>query len=133
MIIIKNWYLLSRDNLWIALSKYGMVRFYLVILDYTDSKSILYCEQKWTDLLKSEYSINPIAGNIKGYKHSIESKEKKRIAFLDRKHTEAVKQIMSNSCKGVNYPLFWVKSIVINHGLLLKLLHLIEKVYLLVA
>ena len=72
----QNWYLLIRDNLWIALSKHGMVRFYLVILYYTYSKSILYCEQKWTDLLKSEYSINPIAGNIKGYKHSIESKEK---------------------------------------------------------
>lgn len=68
----QNWYyLLSRDNLSIvkALSKYGMVRFYLVILDYTDSKSILSCEQKWTDFLKSEYSINPIPGNIKGYKH----------------------------------------------------------------
>jgi len=34
----QNWYLLSRDNLSIvrALSKYGMVRFYLVILNYTD-------------------------------------------------------------------------------------------------
>ena len=42
------WSLLSRDNLSIvrALSKYGMVRFYLVILNYTDSKSILSCEQK---------------------------------------------------------------------------------------
>ena len=74
----KNWYLLSWDNISIvrALSKYGMVRFYLVILNYTDSKSTLSCKQKWTDLLKPEYNINPIAGNIKGYKHSIESKEK---------------------------------------------------------
>jgi hypothetical protein len=81
--------------------------------------------------LKPEYNINTIAGNIKGYKHSIESKEKIRIASLGRKHTEAVKQIMSNSCKWVINP-FWVKSIVINLWLLLKL-HLIEKVYLLVA
>jgi len=51
--------------------------------------------------LKPEYIINPIPGNIKGYKHSIESKEKIRIASLGRKHTEAVKQIMSNSCKWV--------------------------------
>jgi hypothetical protein len=34
-----------------------------------------------------EYNINPIAGNIKGYKHSIESKEKICIASLGRKHT----------------------------------------------
>jgi len=54
--------------------------------------------------LKPEYNINPIAGNIEGYKHSIESKEKIRIASLGRKHTEAVKQIMSNSCKWVNNP-----------------------------
>jgi group I intron endonuclease len=34
----QNWYLLSRDNFLIvrALSKYGIVRFYLVILYYTD-------------------------------------------------------------------------------------------------
>ena len=54
--------------------------------------------------MKPEYNINPIAGNIKGYKHSIESKEKIRIASLGRKHTEAVKQIMSHSCKWVNNP-----------------------------
>lgn len=54
--------------------------------------------------MKPEYNINPIAGNIEGYKHSIESKEKIRIASLGRKHTEAVKQIMSNSCKWVNNP-----------------------------
>ncbi len=66
-----NWYLLSRDNFAIvrALSKYGMVRFYLVILYYTDSKSILSCEQKWVDLVKPEYNINPIAGSTKRYKH----------------------------------------------------------------
>jgi len=81
-----------------------MVRFYLIILNYTDSKSILSREQKWTDLLKPEYNINTIAGNIKGYKHSIESKEKIRIASLGRKHTKAVKQIMSNSCKWVINP-----------------------------
>lgn len=54
--------------------------------------------------MKPEYNIKPIAGNIKGYKHSIESKEKIRIASLGRKHTKAVKQIMSNSCKRVNNP-----------------------------
>lgn len=54
--------------------------------------------------MKPEYNIKPIADNIKGYKHSIESKEKIRIASLGRKHTEAVKQIMCNSCKWVNNP-----------------------------
>lgn len=41
--------------------------------------------------MKPEYIINPIPGNIKGYKHSIESQAKIRIASLGRKHTEAVK------------------------------------------
>jgi group I intron endonuclease len=69
----QNLYKLSLDNLSIVrdLSKYGMVRFYLVILNYTDSKSILSCEQKWIDHLKPEYNINPIVDSTKGYKHSV--------------------------------------------------------------
>lgn len=56
----QKWYLKSRTNLYIvkALSKYGMKNFNLVILEYSNSKDLLLCEQKWIDLLKPEYNIN---------------------------------------------------------------------------
>lgn len=59
-----------------ALSKYGITNFSLLILEYTDSDNLVYCEQKWIDLLKPDYNLNPLAGNSKGYKHTLESLEK---------------------------------------------------------
>lgn len=53
-----------------------MKSFNLHILEYCDSENLILCEQKWIDLIKPEYNINPIAGSTKGYKHSSESKEK---------------------------------------------------------
>nr|WDZ67647.1 homing endonuclease [Leptographium wingfieldii] len=49
----QNWYITSRTNLSIvrALSKYGMVNFSLVILEYSNSEDLIKCEQKWIDLL----------------------------------------------------------------------------------
>lgn len=112
----QNWYLLSRSNLYIvrALSKYGLKNFSLVILEYFDSESLIYGEQKWIDLLKPEYNLSPTAGNTKGYKHTIESIERIREASLGRKHTEQVRQAMSDSRKGENNP-FLVKNMMINH------------------
>jgi group I intron endonuclease len=42
------WYYLSRPSLYIlrALKKYGMENFSLAILEYTDSKTLISCEQK---------------------------------------------------------------------------------------
>jgi group I intron endonuclease len=53
-----------------------MANFTLLILEYTDSDNLISCEQKWIDLLKPEYNLNPLAGNTKGYKHTLESLEK---------------------------------------------------------
>lgn len=104
----QGWYLSSRTRLYIvrALSKYGMANFSLIILEYSDSPDLIKCEQKWIDFLKPEYNLNPIAGNTKGYKHKAESRDKMRDSALGRRHTEEVKQIMSESRKGKNNPFY---------------------------
>jgi len=96
------WYYLSHSNLYIvrALFKYGMENFSLVILEYCKSDNLIEYEQKWIDLLKPKYNINPTAGNTKGYKHTIETIEKMREVALGRKHTEEVKELMSKSRTG---------------------------------
>jgi len=69
---------LARPGVYIlrALSKHGMVNFELLILEYADSENLIACEQKWIDLLKPDYNLNPLAKSSKGYKHTIETLEK---------------------------------------------------------
>lgn len=86
-----------------------MKNFSLVILEYSDSENLILCEQKWIDFLKPEYNLSPTAGNTKGYKHTVESIEKIRKASIGRKHTEEIKQVMSNSRKGENNPFYGKK------------------------
>lgn len=107
----QEWFLNSRTSLYIvrALNKYTMYNFSLHILEYTSSDNLIECEQKWIDLIKPEYNINPIAGNSKGYKHTAESIEKMRELALGRTHTEEVKRVMSESRKKENNPFFGKK------------------------
>lgn len=79
-----------------------MSNFSLIILEYTSAEEVISSEQKWIDLLKPDYNVNPVAGSSKGYKHSKESIEKIRNAVSGRKHSEEVKQAMSDSRKGEN-------------------------------
>lgn len=83
-----------------------MNKFYLHILEYSDSDNLIICEQKWIDLLKPEYNINPIAGSSKGYKHSSESIEKLSKLATGRKHTEEVIDLMSKTRRGINNPFY---------------------------
>jgi hypothetical protein len=55
----QKWYIESRTNLHIveSLSKYKMSNFTLVILKYTDSKSVIYYEKEFINLLKPEYNV----------------------------------------------------------------------------
>lgn len=101
----QDWYYVARISIYIvrALSKHGMDNFSLVILEYcTSDDDLIHCEQKWIDLLKPEYNINPQAGNYQGYKHTPESIEKIRSNALGRKHSDQVKKLMSESRKGIN-------------------------------
>jgi len=56
----QKWYLESRTNLHIvrSLSKYKMSNFSLVILKYTDLKSVVSYEKEFINLLKPEYNVN---------------------------------------------------------------------------
>ena len=74
------WYFTSRTNLYIikAFNKYTMTNFSLYILEYTDSESLIACEQNWINLIDPEYNTNPNAGSTKGYKHTDEALEKMR-------------------------------------------------------
>lgn len=98
---ISNYYqpssFLARPGVYIlrALSKYGMANFELLILEYTDSENLIACEQKWIDLLKPEYNLNPLARNSKGYKHTIETLEKMRNRII----SSETKSKMSQSAK----------------------------------
>lgn len=53
-----------------------MKNFSLVILEYSDSENLIFCEQKWIDLLKPEYNTSYIARNIK------QNKKKKYLKYL---------------------------------------------------
>lgn len=107
----QSWYLESRTNLYIirSLNKYSMNNFNLHILEYSDSENLIMCEQKWIDLIKPEYNINPIAGSSKGYKHSSESIVKMSILATGRKHTDEVRDLMSKHRRGINNPFYQKK------------------------
>ena len=83
-----------------------MVNFTLVILEFSDVKGLLECEQKWIDALRGpRYSINTITGNSLGYKHTPESKDKLRTLALGRKHSEETKKMISDALLGNKYSL----------------------------
>lgn len=65
-----------------AILKYGYAHFQLEILEYCEHDSVLKREQYYLDLLKPTYNILKKAGSSKGYKHSIETLEKKMRPFL---------------------------------------------------
>lgn len=102
------WYLTSRTNLYVirAFNKYTMANFSLYILEYTDSESLIACEQNWINLIDPEYNTNPNAGSTKGYKHTDQALEKIRKLSLGRTHTEEVKNLMSENRKGINNPFY---------------------------
>jgi group I intron endonuclease len=100
--------IIHRSNLPIvrAFIKYGMKNFSLVILEYTDSHKVISCEQKWINDFKPDYNVNPTAGSSKGYKHTDAAINKIREYSLGRKHTNKVRQNMSESRKGLNNPFY---------------------------
>jgi group I intron endonuclease len=104
----QTWYMNSRDNLYIvrSIKKNSMDNFNLHILEYCSSDSLIECEQKWINLFSPEYNINPKAGSSKGYKHSMESIQKRIDSSLGKVHTEEVKSNMSKNRMGSDNPFF---------------------------
>lgn len=98
----QNWYILSRSSLYIvkAFVKYGMKNFSLVILEYSDSDNLILCEQKWINFLRPQYNIRFKTINTISYKHTVKNTKKNSKFSIIRKHTENIKHIESNFCKG---------------------------------
>lgn len=76
-----------------SFNKYGEENFIFNILFECDKCVILYYEQQWINSMdiKNLYNIVPIAGNIMGYKHSLEVKIKLSQINKGRKMFEADK------------------------------------------
>jgi hypothetical protein len=71
-------HLLRRDKLPIcaALSKYGYSQFSVEIMEYCNISIVIEREQYYLNLLKPQYNILKIAGSLKGFLHSEETKNK---------------------------------------------------------
>ena len=85
-----------------ALLKYGFDSFLLEILEYCEESVIIEREQYYLDSLMAEYNILKIAGSLKDFKHSEETKLKmsqskkgfkhsKETLAKRKKHTEETK------------------------------------------
>ena len=108
-------YLEDRNNLIIskALIKYGYINFSISILEYCDRFVLTEKEQYYIDLLNPAYNILRVAGSSSGYKHSLESKDKRskslkgvyvgiKSSLYGKTHTEKTKEIMSLDRKGID-------------------------------
>ena len=108
-------YLEDRSNLIIsrALVKYGYINFSISILEYCDKSVLTEKEQHYIDILNPAYNILKVAGSSSGYKHSLESKDKRskslkgvyvgiNSSLYGKTHTEKTKEIMSLDRRGID-------------------------------
>jgi len=93
---------ISNSNMVIykALQKYGYSNFSLEILEYCEPDQAILKEQKYIDLLKPGYNINPTAGSSLGYKHSSETMEKLRNRDYSFIHNEETRLKLSVTATG---------------------------------
>lgn len=71
-----------------AFLKHGHSNFNLEILEYCPIEKCLEREQHYLDLFQPDYNILKIAGSLRGYKHTQETKVKMSATALGRKHSE---------------------------------------------
>jgi group I intron endonuclease len=94
-----------------SLLKYGYSNFILEILEHSDPNDILKREQYYLNQMNPEYNILKIAGSLKGFKHSLETKRnlsiinrgktiselhKKKLHFNIKAHFIEIKDIKTN-------------------------------------
>lgn len=101
-------YLFSRPNspLIRALVKYGNINFCFIILESCEPEEVLKREQYWMDLFCPEYNLSPTAGSTLGVPVSVEARTKLRAAHLGKSHTLETRQLMSETRRGSNNPMF---------------------------
>lgn len=68
------------QNAW---NKYGEDSFEFSILEYVDNvENLIFVEQRYMDFFKPQYNKCPVAGNMLGFRHTMESRAKMREASL---------------------------------------------------
>lgn len=84
-----------------AWNKCGQAAFIFVMLESVDEiKNLTEREQYWTDKLKPEYNIAPVAGSLKGYKHTNEAIQNMSDAHKGYKASPETRAKMSEQRKG---------------------------------
>ncbi|KAF1107984.1 hypothetical protein B8V09_03520 [Streptococcus agalactiae] len=103
----------GKSAIYSSLLKIGSNNFKLEILEYCELSVLLIREQYYIDLLKPEYNILKIAGSLKGFLHSEETKLKMSIdrqgenhPLFGKSHSEETKEKISASLKGENHFMF---------------------------
>lgn len=89
-----------------AIIKYGLNNFCFIVLETCELKDVLKIEQYWLDFLKPEYNLSPTAGSTLGVILSEETKNQISIARLGKTHTMETRQLMSDTRRGPNNPMF---------------------------
>lgn len=85
-----------------AWNKYKQLNFIFVILEFCEFEILIEREQFYIDIIKPKYNLAPTAGSMAGFVHSEESKNKNRIAHLNKKHNEQARKNMSASSANRN-------------------------------
>lgn len=83
-----------------AYNKYGCKSFDFINLEECSNVDLLKREQFYIDVFLPEYNVNKTAGNMLGYKHSEETKNKIKLSSTGRKHSEETKKKMSENQTG---------------------------------
>jgi len=88
------------QNAW---NKYGEESFSFSVLEFVkNKKDLIATEQRYFDIFKPEYNKCPTAGNMLGFKHSSESKQKQRLAKLKSWKDPEYRQGMVDAHTGYN-------------------------------
>lgn len=93
----------SNSKLQRAWNKYGPAAFTFSVLLVCEKHDLIFYEQRCIDGFNSVvvgYNIAPVAGNMLGFKHSEETKEKIRQVRIGAKATEKAKANMSEYQRG---------------------------------
>jgi group I intron endonuclease len=89
-----------------AIIKYGLNNYCFIVLETCELKDVLKIEQYWLDFLKPEYNLSPTAGSTLGVILSEKTKNQISIARLGKTHTMETRQLMSDTRRGPNNPMF---------------------------
>lgn len=86
-----------------AWNKYGEDSFDFCVVEECSRDGLIAREQSWIDscdCVEVGYNLNPVAGNMLGFKHSEETKEAIRVAMVGRDTSEETRKLRSELMTG---------------------------------